>query len=116
MYSQMNPTTLTKAAEKANQLYIEITISSDELSTWADAVENLVTIPLRQRAADLEVAEGVKDQCFDLSKEPTREIVFNCLNLLAEVFGGYRTVEDWLAWAEQLEKYLVLPLRKKANG
>jgi hypothetical protein len=35
--------------------------------------------------------------------------------LYIEVTLNNRTPEDLLAWAEQLEKYLVLPLRQKAR-
>jgi hypothetical protein len=53
---------------------------------------------------------------YQMPEETLTQAAETANRLFIELTLNHRTPEELLAWAEQLEKYLVLPLRKRAAG
>ena len=53
---------------------------------------------------------------YQMPEETLTQAAETANRLFIELTLNHRTPEELLAWAEQLEKYLVLPLRRRAAG
>jgi hypothetical protein len=52
---------------------------------------------------------------YQMPEETLTQAAETANRLFIELTLNHRTPEELLAWAEQLEEYLVLPLRRKAR-